>query len=143
MRNITAANAELFLGVADLFAIPQQIQGFSADDVFDTEAIDSAEVLMVVDGVMSAGFIFVPVKMSITLQADSASNSLFDEWFAAEQTAKQKFFANATVKLVSIGTKWSMTNGVLTSFPPMPNGKKVLQPRKFGITWERISPASE
>jgi len=31
-----------------------------------------------------------------------------------------------------------MTKGALSGFAPTPDGKKVLQPRKFKITWESI-----
>lgn len=139
--DITSANSVLMLSIGGLYPTPQQLQGFSADDVFDAEAVDSAETQMGVDGNMSAGFIFVPINWNITLQADSLSNDIFDNWYSAQQAARAPYWASATVVLPSIGRKWAMTNGVMVSYPPMPAGKKVLQPRKFGIRWERISPS--
>ena len=129
------------LSVLSLFPVPQQMQGFSADDVFDAEPVDTAELHMSVDGKLSAGKIFVPFPWSITLQANSDSNAFFDAWNAAERAQQEKLPCQGVVLLTSIGTTWAMVNGFLTTFPTMPNAKKTLQPRKYGITWEDISPA--
>lgn len=139
--SITAANAILFLGIPGLFPVPQQIQGFAADDVYDVDAIESAEVSMGVDGVMTAGFVYVPVKQSFTLQADSTSTFLFDTWWATQQQAADIIYANGSLILPSLGTKWTQTKGALTSWKPIPDAKKLLQPRKFQVTWETVLPA--
>lgn len=141
MPDITAANATFMLSITTLFPAPVQLQGFAADDIFDTEEIESVEVSMGVDGKLSGGFVFKAVPQGITLQADSSSMALFDTWWGAMQFGRQVFFANGVVILPSIGTKWAMTNGLLTRYKPTPDAKKILQPRKFGITWESISPA--
>jgi hypothetical protein len=129
------------ISVGSVYPIPQQLQGFAADDVTDTQPIDTAELLMGVDGKLSGGFIFVPVKQGIILQADSPSNDIFDTWYATEQTLKDKVIAQGVIVFPAIGKKWVMNNGFLSSFPTMPDAKKILQPRKFEITWESVSPA--
>jgi hypothetical protein len=126
------------LAVTGLFPVPQQLQGFAADDVFDTEAITPAEVLMGVDGKLSAGYTPVPIRQNISLQADSASNLIFDIWQASQQAAKEVFFCSGIVRLPSVSKSFVMTNGILTSYMPIADAKKVLQPRKFSITWETI-----
>lgn len=143
MATITSANSVLMLGVTSLFPTPQQIQGFSTDDIFSTDPLESAEVIMGVDGKLSAGFVYVLVKQMYNLQADSASVSIFDQWYAAQQSAQDLFFANATIVLPSLGQKWAMTKGVLSNYPPMPDAGKTLKPRKFTITWESISNAPQ
>ena len=140
-NTITAANAVFMLSVAGVFSSPQQIQGFSMEDVFDTEPIEPTEVQMGVDGNMSAGFVFVPTKQGITLQADSASNSLFEQWRSAQVSLGDVVFGNATVLLTSISRKYTLTKGVITSYPQFSDAKKVLMPRKFGLTWQSVSPA--
>jgi hypothetical protein len=140
-RDLTNANSVIMLAIAGLYDSPQQLQGYAADDVFSAEQIDMAETQMGVDGKLSAGFIFVPQPWSITLQADSDSNDIFDNWTQAQIAAKAPYFASGTVMLPSVGKKWAMVNGVLTKFTPMPAGKKILQPRQFTITFENISPA--
>lgn len=139
--SITSANATFFLAVASVFPTPLQLQGFATEDVFETEPVEAAEVAMGVDGFMSAGFVFVPVKQTIALQAGSDSNDLFDNWYAAQQVAQELFRASGVLLLPSISKKWQMTNGVLSSYKPIPDAKKKLEPRRFGITWERVSPA--
>ena len=78
MATITSANSVLTLAVNGLFPVPQVIQGYAVDDAFEGEAVQQAEILMGVDGVLSAGKVFVPYKMTIHLQADSPSVFLFD-----------------------------------------------------------------
>ena len=142
MSSITGANAVVMLAITGLFPVPLQLQGFAADDVFDTEAIESAEVLMGVDRKMSAGFVAVPVKQTYTLQADSASMFFFDTWWAAQQVIGDLYFASGIAVLNAVNQKWIMTKGALTSFKPTPDVKKLLQPRKFTVTWESVLPAA-
>lgn len=139
---ITAANAVLTLSVANLFPTPQQIQGFAADDVFDTEDLETAELSMGVDGKLSAGFVYNPVKQGFTLQADSASNDFFEAIYAAERAARDKFTLNGSVLLPSVNRLYTMTTGFMNGYKPMSDAKRVLQPRKFTITWQSVLPAA-
>lgn len=138
--SISSANASILIGVASVFVVPQALAGFSADDIFDSDPIDTAEVQMGVDGELSAGFVFQPVKWNVTLQADSASNSFFENWYTAEVVAKDKFLAFGNVSLPGINRNFVMTNGALTSYPVMPNAGKFLKPRKYQITWGKVLP---
>ena len=141
MSSITSANSIFMLTITGLYAVPQQLQGFAAEDIFDTEDIDTSEEIMGADGKLSAGFIFVPIKQSVMLQADSVSNALFESWYAAEQAAREKYFAQGIVQMPSIKRTYQMKNGVLKSYKPIADAKKVLQPRKFGIVWESVTGA--
>lgn len=138
MASITSANAILFLSISSLFNTPQQIQGFAADDIYDIDPLTAAEAIMGVDGVQSAGFVFVPVRQSIALQADSASNAIFDTWWTAQQQVKDVYFANGSITLNSLGRKYTMTSGVLLTYPPAPSARRVLQPRRYVISWQSI-----
>lgn len=137
-RSITSTNAIYLLSIAGLYTVPQALQGYAADDIFDTAVINPAEVSMGLDGKLSAGFVPVAIAQTITLQADSDSNLLFDAWFAAQQAAREIYFANGIVRLPAIGRSYVLTNGVLNSYAPIADAKKTLQPRKFGITWEAL-----
>lgn len=139
--SLTGANTIIVFSINGLFPVPQQLQGFDVDDVFDTDAIESAQVRMGVDGKMSAGFVFVEVKQNFALQADSPSIDFFDSWWAAQQVARVILRATAVVTLTEVGKKWTMTNGVLTSYKPIPDTKKLLQAQKFQVTWESMFPA--
>lgn len=140
MGNITAADAVYILSIPSVLLAPVQLQGFSADDVFDTEPLEAAETQMGVDGILSAGFVFVAVSQSITLQADSASNAAFDAWWTQEQANKTKYPATGQIKLKSIGTKWALSQGFLVTYPVIPNAGRVLKPRKFMIRWQSAFP---
>jgi hypothetical protein len=140
MANITAANAIYTLLIPNVILGPVQLQGFAADDIFDTEPLEAAEISMGVDGNLSAGFVFVPVNQGITLQADSASTSVFDAWRASELANKTKYPATGQIKLPAIGTKWTLTQGFLRTYPAIPNAGRILKPRKFTISWQSIFP---
>jgi len=132
MATLTAANSVILLGVVGLFPVPQQLQGFATDDVFATDAVETVETMMGVDGGLSAGW--VPTA----LQADSGSNGVFDAWYAAQEVARETFAAFGEITLPAIGKKYEMVRGFLTSYSPIPETKKVLQPRKYTLTWQRI-----
>lgn len=141
MATITGSSAIIMIAVPGLFPIPQQLQGFAADDVSDTDPLESAEVLMGVDRRLSGGFVAVAVKQNYALQADSASIFLFDTWWASEQKAGEVLPANGLFQLPAVGKKWILTRGFLTGYKPLPDTKKLLQPQKFSITWESVLPS--
>lgn len=142
MASITSANSIIMLSIASVYTTPQQLQGFAADDIFSFDTMEIAETMMGVDGKLSAGYVFVPVKWSISLQADSPSNAIFDNWRAAQVAAGDVYFASATVNLPSLRKTFDLVNGVLVSYPPVPDAGKTLKPRKFGLTWESVTPAN-
>ena len=139
MKSITSANSVLMLSITGLYPIPQQLQGFAADDIFDLGDIAPAEAVMGVDGKLSAGFVHVPIQQGIMLQADSDSNDLFDAWFAAQQAAGEVYFANGIIRLPSVQRSFALTKGVLSSYKPAPDAKKTLQPRKHVLICDDIS----
>ena len=139
--DISSANAVLILTIPGLYDSGVQIQQFSVDDVFDTEMVDAAETAMGVDGHFTSGFVFVPVKQSITLMADSNSVDIFETWYGAQQTSRSLYAASGTIVLSSVGKVYTMTRGFLTSYSLLPDAKKTLQARKFGITWQSVTPA--
>lgn len=141
MASITAVNAIYTISITGLFSAPQQLQQFSADDIFDTEAVEQIELQMGVDGHLTGGFVYAMVKQGITLMADSPSNDIFEQWRSAEKAARDIYWANASVTLPAIGKSYAMTRGALSSYPSFADAKKTLQPRKYAITWGDVSPA--
>jgi len=135
---ITSLNATLLLGVVPIYPVPQQIQGFAVDDMFEFDALPRAEVQMGVDGHMSGGRVFEPVGMKISLMANSASNDFFDTWIAA-QLQNDIYYATGNITLPATNKKYTMVKGVLSTDQPLPNAKKVLQARVYEIKWESIS----
>jgi hypothetical protein len=142
MATITSANATLSLAINNYFPIPQTIQGFAVDDAFEGEAVQQSETLMGVDGILSAGKVFMPYKMTIHLQADSPSIFLFDAWRTAQDAAVDVFSASGSIVLPATSTVFTLQNGFLTSATPFPAVKKTLEPLVYEITWQRIIGAS-
>lgn len=140
-NNITSANAVIMLSIPEVFSAPQQIQGFSAENVFSTDQLVIAETQMGVDGQFAAGFVFVPIPQRFSLMASSPSVSIFDAWYNAMQTALSIIRATAVIQLPAIDRKWTMLDGVLTGYPLLPDAGRVLAPRQFTITWGRAQPA--
>jgi hypothetical protein len=138
--SLTAANAVLLLGVTNLYSVPQQIQGFAADDIYDIPQIRSTEVAMGVDGTLSGGFVFVPITQSITLQANSPSNAVFEAWWNAQQVAEDVYLGFGSITLTSLGEKFLQNRGFLTGYTPAPPARRILQPRRYEITWNSIQP---
>lgn len=142
MGSITAANAVFLISVPGLFPVPIPLQGFAADDIFGTDPLASVETSMGVDGILSGGFVNVATRQNITLQADSASNLIFDQWWATQQAAQDVLTAKASVWLTSIGRKWSLSVGFLTEYPGVQSAGRTLRQRRYGLTWQTAQPSA-
>lgn len=140
MGDITAANAVVTLTQTILFPIPQTLQGFAADDVFDLDEIENVETVMGVDGVLSYGFVWKPQPQRIMLQADSPSNDVFDIIQTQQVAANTAYPLNGIIMLPSIGKKIILTNGILTGYK-LPGAKKLIGPRSYRVTWNLAVPA--
>jgi hypothetical protein len=140
---LTSASAILTLNVPGVTAGPVQLQGFSADSIFDIGELNAAETSMGIDGRLSAGFVFQEVSQSIELQADSVSNDYFDQWYSAEVQNKRKYVASGTIYLHATSTSYDLSRGFLKTYKPAPDGKKMLSPRKHTIVWESCTPSPQ
>ena len=140
-RAITAANAVIMLSADGLFPVPQQIQGFARDRIFTSDAVERAETMMGVDGRLSAGFVYNEVPMAITLMGDSPSNDFFEALDAAEQRIGGKYILTGLVRLKAIGRSYVLTRGFLMSMPIMPGLARTIEPRTYGLRFEKLSPA--
>lgn len=140
-RTLTTANSAFALQIEGLYPVPQNIQGYAADDSFAADDVAPVETSMGVDGKLSGGYTPYPTDFNVTLQADSASNDIFDNWLAAQKAANEALTANAIVRIQGTGKVYALTKGFLTMASPMPGSKKILQPRKFKITFESCSPS--
>lgn len=135
---ITSANSIFTIIIPGLFPAPVQLRGYATDKAFTTEAIDLAEVQMGVDGRMTAGYVPMPTKQIVTLQADSPSKFVFDTLIQSIKTVREVFYMSASITLPSTGEVFSLTRGILTNAKQIPDAQKVLQPVDYAITWERV-----
>jgi hypothetical protein len=141
MSTLTSANSVLMLAVGGVFPVAQQIQGFATDDAFTVEAVSPVETRMGVDSKLSGGYTPYPTVLQITLQADSPSVFVFDTWGTAQKVAREVFTGEGTISIPSIGKKFALTKGFLTSFTPLPPNKKILEPQTYTITFESCTPS--
>ena len=141
MSTLTTANSSLYIVVRGLFPIPQKIEGYATDDSFAVEDVNPSQLEMGVDGKLSAGYVPYPTPLVIMLQADSPSIPMFDTVLAAQVANKELFIFDATLNIPGLGNKYAMVKGYLGDMTPAPTGKKILQPRKFSITFEGFTPS--
>lgn len=139
--DISGANVVIMLSVPGIagLAVPQQIQGFAVDDVYDLDEYEPIETMMGVDGTLSAGFVWKAVMNPVTLMADSPSNSFFDTWQSSQIAAQQSFPANGTITIPALGLQIVQTTGYLRGYK-LPGGKKLIQPRRFRLEWNLCVP---
>ncbi|MDN7913680.1 phage tail fiber protein [Burkholderia cepacia] len=138
---ITSANSVIMLGVQTVFPVAQQIQGYAAEDIFDTDDVEMAEISLGLDGKQSSGWVPYNVKWRITLQPNSNSILIFDSVITAERVLQDKLAWSGVVTLAGISKKFTMSSGVLSRGKIMPDAKKVLQPQTYEITWESVLPS--
>ncbi len=138
MASITDADTVLVLGLPLILPTPQQIQGFSTDDIFSSAPFSPVHVQMGVDGNLSGGFVPVEKKTEIMLQADSPSNDFFDSWEALQEANLTAYICAGILTYPSLGRTFTMTKGFLTNYSPIASSKKTLQPRRYEITWQTI-----
>lgn len=136
MATLTSANSEFALVIPGVFAAPVTLQGYATDDAFGSEDVNPVEARIGVDGRKSAGFTPYLVKMLIHLQADSASMTIFDQWNAALIAVRDDLPASGSIIAPSLNQAWTLNNGSLTRFKPVPDAKKIYDARTFEITWE-------
>ena len=139
---LTAASSVLALAVVNLYDTPQQIQGFSNDEAFSFEDVESSETVMGVDGFLSAGWVPKELMQSITLQADSPSVQFFEDWYASQQQARDLLVGSGTVTYPATQKQYNLVRGFLRGYSPAPPARRILQPRKFTIVWNQIQPAA-
>lgn len=151
MSTITSANSSLVLtprlaGVLSgllpaLAGVGFSVQGYASDDAFATDAVDSAEARIGVDGIMSAGYLPRLTPQTVTLQADSPSIAQFEALIGAQDAVREVVFLDGVLTLPSVGKSYALIKGVLTRITPIPPAKRVLEPVTYTITWGTVQAA--
>lgn len=139
LGSITSANATLTFSVAGLFTSPQNIYQFAVEDAYDSEVVENGEVVKGVDNYIAAGWLPTMPKFNITLQANSPSNAIFDQWFQTEQQQLTKLIGQGVATIPGTRTQFFILNAYLFSFMHIPPVKKTLQPRKHVLICDDIS----
>jgi hypothetical protein len=139
--DITSANAELVLTVAEIFPSGIILQMFGTDQAFNMEAVDVTETRMGVDGKLVAGYTPVIYPVTVTLEAASPSRfSLSTVWEA--MAANRKIYPLGLVAtLPSIGERLTWSTGVLKNGVVVPPAEKVLGPTTWLLHFEKLERA--
>ncbi|HWE98823.1 MAG TPA: hypothetical protein VG248_03415 [Caulobacteraceae bacterium] len=141
--SITSANAVFLITIPGVYSSPVQLAAFSADDMFSTEEVEPIELQMGADGVLTGGWVPTMNRMNITFLASSPSNVVFETWDVAQNQSRSIFNATGTVALLGTGRVYTLTKGFLSRVSRVPEAKKVLQPRRWGITWGAVTPGPQ
>ena len=138
LKTITSVNSVLMLAVPLVFPVPQKIQGFSADTMFMSEPTDNVETVQGIDGVLSAGFVYNPTKMSLEIMPNSPSFPLLQAWDNYQNTVKEVAGGSASIVIPSIGQSFIIGQLYLTRVTRVPGAKRTLQPLIYELTCAQI-----
>jgi hypothetical protein len=137
-RTLSTFNSVLTLTVSTLDIGPIQIQGFATDDAFDAPDVKPVEVMIGVDGQKSSGYVAYLVPFKFTLQATSTSIDVMDAIQEGINALGDDVAIGMSLESPALGKLWTGTNGSLTSYKPTPQGKKLLGPQSYEITFEQL-----
>lgn len=136
--NISSANAALRIIVPNRYPEGFDVDDYSADEMFNTDSVSNAEIVIGADGQLHAGQIFNLHPFTINIMPSSSAGFRIEDWFTYETSAGVKLPCNAVLVLDSIGRKYNLIDGVLESFPLLPHGGRILQARTASFMFRNI-----
>jgi hypothetical protein len=143
--SITSANAKLTLTAssdAGIIVGPFTVQGYAQDAAFAVEPVDSAEVLMGVDGKLAAGYLPRITKFTVSLMANSPSRPLFETVDNAQKVLGDILTLNGALAAPSLGVAYALVKGVLSRLTPIPTARRSFsEPVVYELSFESVTPA--
>ena len=137
---VTSANSVFTITVPGLFDTPVQLQGYSVERAWNSDNQGLTETQIGVDGRKTAGYVFNPVRMTVSLQADSPSKAIFKAIVAAMQAAKDVYYITGNIDLPATGESFTGNMGTIEDWKAIPDAARVLQPMDFVINWGSLVP---
>lgn len=137
MATITSTNS-IYTIIVPQLSILHQLQGYAANDAFDTETLEITENRVGVDGLKSAGYLPRIYNQAISLQADSQSILIFEIIYSVMQQSREIVTMEGEIVLPSVNKKYIMTFGTMLNYTPVAPVKNVLEPQQFSINWGTI-----
>lgn len=138
-NTITSADSVVLLTIDTLYDDAQTLQGYMADRAFETDAVDVAELVRGVDGILSAGWVPYTPRVTLSIMPDSLSAPIFENWVEAERSQRAKLIAQMQIDIPSTRRRYTCTNGYLASIVAIPAALRVLQGRPYIIAFDTIS----
>jgi hypothetical protein len=136
-RDITSADAQMILTVAELFPAGIPLQKFSADQSVIADEEVFAEVRMGVDGKLAAGYTPTPKPVTLMLEADSPSVLFMNQIINFQQVAMRTLKMHLIILIPAQLRVFTYTNGVLVSGIVFPALKKVQDPLTYKFQFEK------
>lgn len=140
MSTITSASATLTLAHDSLFPVAVKVEGFDVDSAVNFDAVETGVTKLGVDGKLSVGWVPHAIPMTLTLQADSASNKTFDAIEEWEKTQREKAQLRLVLAIPATNQAYVFSKCVITNSIVVPSLQRTLAPRTFSITCESIAP---
>lgn len=140
-NNITSANANAILRVAELYPAGIVLQNYATDQAITQDDDQIAETRMGIDGKMSAGYKPSIKIVNITLEPGSSSIVLLNDVYIASQTNLRPYNMELLINLPALDTTYTYTNGIMYSFKILPDINNVLQPVTCTIHFEKVTAA--
>lgn len=138
---ITTANSIFILTVPGLYPSGIQLQGYSAERAWQTEAQELTESQIGVDGQKASGWVPTMVQQTVALLANSKSRTVFNNIARLQKANRDAVVFQGSITLPSTGESFSCLNGTLKNYKSLPDAAKVLQPIDFAIEWQDIQPS--
>lgn len=140
-ETITSANSIFILTVPGLYPSGIQLQGYSAERAWQSEAQETTESQIGVDGQKASGWVPAMIQQTVALLANSKSRSVFNNIARLQRANRDALVFQGSITLPSTGESFACINGTLKNYKPLPDAAKVLQPVDFAIEWQDIQPS--
>lgn len=138
MATITSANSVFSIAIDPIYPTARTLEGFGVDDAFTSETIEKTIMQIGVDGRPAIAYVFRPIPISVTLQANSPSIDIFNKWANTMDAMREALPCNAIIELPAIGKRFVMSIGALTGYTPVMTATEYLNDITFTITFSSI-----
>ena len=136
--DITSTNSTVILTVESLYPQGVTLEGFSVDTIISSDEVTLAETRMGVDGKMATGYIPTPKSVTISLEANSPSQEVFNTIYGATEATKKIFKCNLSVSVPSLNREYNWIDGCVVSGKPTSDVKKTLDPTSWKLTFSAL-----
>ena len=137
---ITSANSVFILTVPGIYPQGIQLQGYSAERAWQSDAQEQTESQLGVDGQKASGWVPAMVPQTVSLLANSGSRRVFNNIINTQKANKDAVVFQGTITLPSTGESFRCINGTVKNQKVIPDAAKVLQPVDVQIEWQDIVP---
>jgi hypothetical protein len=134
---LSVPNIVIQLSVPQLVSLTT-LTGFAPDDIYTIETVDNVELVMGLDGILSAGWMPAPRTIIFKQMANSPTASFFTQWDQGQQLARDVYPAQGIITYPGLGYQVNLVQGFLGAQHFLPDAAKILQPQTFRISWQNV-----